>query len=77
MIERLYLVVGHRIAALRDRRGLSQEMLGASLEAPLTRQSISNIENGTQRVMLTQLVDIADALGTTPGRLLARPNGYP
>lgn len=70
MIEPLYLLVGKRIKALRDRRGLTQEMLGSSMTPPLTRASISNIENGFQRCMLTQLVDIADALGVTAGRLL-------
>lgn len=70
VIEPLYLKIGRRIARLRELRGLTQEMLAFSMTPPLTRASVSNIENGTQRVMLTQLVDIADALGTTPGRLL-------
>lgn len=69
-MEPLYLKVGARIRSLRERRGLTQEMLAFSMTPQLTRASISNIENGTQRLMLTQLVDIADALGTTPGRLL-------
>lgn len=70
MIEPIYIAIGNRIAALRERRGITQEMLGASLTPPQTRASISNIENGHQRVMVAQLVDIADALGTSPGRLL-------
>ena len=70
MIEPIYLIVGRRIAARRERRGLTQEMLASSMTPRLTRASISNIENGLQRVMLAQLVDIADALGTTPGSLL-------
>lgn len=69
-IEPLYHLVGKRIAELRNRRGLTQEMLAFSMTPPLTRASICNIENATQRIMLTQLVDIADALGTTPGWLL-------
>lgn len=69
-IEPLYLKVGQRIARLRNKRGLTQEMLAASMQPPLTRASICNIEGAKQRIMLTQLVDIADALGTTVGRLL-------
>lgn len=71
MIEPIYLVIGRRIAALRERRGLTQEMLASSMTPRLTRASICNIENGIQRVMVAQLLDIADALGTTIGRLLS------
>lgn len=70
MIEPIYIAIGHRIAMLRERRGLTQEMLGASMTPPHTRASISNIENGHQRIMVAQLVDIADDLHTSPGALL-------
>lgn len=70
MIEPLYFLIGARISARRNRRGLTQEMLAASLRPPMTRASICNIENGIQRVMVHQLVDIADALGITPAGLL-------
>lgn len=69
-IEPIYVAVGQRIAARRERRGLTQEMLAASMTPPLTRASVCNIEGGRQRVMVAQLVDIADALGTTVGALL-------
>lgn len=72
-IEPLYIAIGQRIAALRERRGLTQEMLAASMTPPQSRASLCNIENGRQRIMLTQLVDIADALKTTPSRLLRKP----
>lgn len=69
-IEPIYVVIGQRVAKLRERRGLTQEMLAASLTPQLTRASVCNIELGRQRVMVAQLVDIAGALRTTPGALL-------
>lgn len=69
-IEPIYIAIGRRIAARREARGISQGMLAASMTPPLTRGSICNIEHGVQRVMVAQLVDIADALGTSPGHLL-------
>lgn len=69
-IEPLYAQLGRRISAARERRGITQEMLGASLTPPLTRAAVSNMEGGRQRIMLHVLIDVADALGTTTGRLL-------
>lgn len=69
-IEPVYAPLGRRIAATRERRGLTQEMLGASLTPQLTRAAICNMEGGRQRIMLHVLIDVADALGTTIGRLL-------
>lgn len=74
-VEPVYAEIGRRIARARDRRGLSQEMLGASLSPPLTRATISNMEGGRQRIMLHVLIDIADALGQALGRLV--PRGAP
>jgi len=64
-VEPVYAEIGRRIARARERRGLSQEMLGASLSPPLTRAAISNMEGGRQRIMLHVLIDVADALGAT------------
>ncbi len=64
-VEPVYAEIGRRIARAREHRGLSQEMLGASLSPPLTRAAISNMEGGRQRIMLHVLIDVADALGAT------------
>ena len=72
-VEPVYAEIGRRLARARERRGLSQEMLGASLSPPLTRAAISNMEGGRQRIMLHVLLDAADALGATLAGLISRP----
>lgn len=67
-VERLYLDIGRRIRDRRLERGLTQEELGR--RAGLTRQSIANLEAGTQRLMLHFVRDLAEALDLTPAKLL-------
>jgi len=71
-VEPVYVEIDRRIARARARRGLTQEMLAASLQPPLTRAALCNMELGRQRLMLHVLIDIADACGTTIGRLIGR-----
>jgi len=63
----LYKEVGRKIRAYRG-KNLSQEALGSAVG--LTRASISNIENGRQKLLLHTFVDIADALQVKAGKLL-------
>lgn len=67
-----YSAVGRRIADTR-RDLLTQEALAQ--KASLTRTSIVNIEKGRQQILLHTLVDIARALGVTPGELLPATGG--
>lgn len=69
-VEPLYAAIGKKIRRARERRGLSQEMLAASLRQPMTRACMANMEAGRQRIMLHVLIDIADACKTTLGRMM-------
>jgi transcriptional regulator with XRE-family HTH domain len=60
--DRLYRLVGERIASARLGTGLSQNKLSKKLG--LSRVSIVNIEKGRQRPPLHVLWKIAEALGT-------------
>ena len=64
----VYNNVGARIRDERERRNFSQEMLANRVG--LTRTSITNVENGRQKLLLHTLFQIADYLGTSPMRLL-------
>lgn len=66
--ETLYRAVGERIRAVRERRGLTQGDLAAMVD--LRRTSITNIEQGRQRLPIATLYDIADALGVEAVELL-------
>lgn len=65
--DRFYKHVGEKIRAARGKR-LSQEALATAIG--LTRTSVSNIENGRQKMLLHTLVDLAAALNVDPARLL-------
>lgn len=66
----LYWTVGTAIRKTRIDKGLNQQEL-ADLVG-LRRTSIVNIEGGRQRLPLTTLYDIADALGVQAVTLLPR-----
>jgi transcriptional regulator with XRE-family HTH domain len=66
--HQVYHMVGERIRAERKRRNITQGELAENVG--LTRASITNVERGTQKLLLHTLVDIADYLGTSPARLL-------
>lgn len=70
MTNPLYQMFGSRVRALREKRNYTQEELGRRVD--LSRTSIVNIEKGRQRVLLHQLVDIADALDAKPAELMPR-----
>jgi transcriptional regulator with XRE-family HTH domain len=57
--------VGARIRSKRMLDGMSQEKLGDSIG--LTFQQVQKYEKGSNRVGASRLLDIADALGVTPG----------
>ncbi|WJR75529.1 helix-turn-helix transcriptional regulator [Bradyrhizobium sp. NP1] len=60
--------VGARIKSIRQALGLSQAALADRLE--VSRPTVSNIENGKARILLSDCKDYAEALGTTPTNLL-------
>ena len=63
--------VGKTIRALRERRGLTQEQLAERLY--ITRQTLSNYENGRTRPDFEMLEQLAAALDTEPETLLWGP----
>lgn len=71
-VEPIYAAIGRNIRRARERSGLTQEMLASSIEPPLTRAAMANMEAGRQRIMLHVLVDIASACKTTMGRMLPK-----
>lgn len=68
MDSNLYRLFGDRVRELRENRNVTQEELGRRVQ--LSRASITNIEKGRQRVLLHQLVEIADALNAKPSELM-------
>ncbi len=61
-VEPFYAEVGQKIRSWRAERGITQEVLGRSLNPPMSRVSIANIESGTQRIYAHTLFQIIDAL---------------
>lgn len=55
-----YSLLGQRIRAYREARGLTQE--GLAEKVNLGRTSVTNIEKGNQQIMAHQLALFADAL---------------
>lgn len=57
-----------RIREIREKMGMTQEELAA--RSGVSRQTISALENGTERSVLSKtLVAIAEALGTTVDKI--------
>jgi transcriptional regulator with XRE-family HTH domain len=63
-IQRVYSLIGSQIKLIRQKKGISQEDLAK--RAGLTRPSIVLIENGSQRLPIDRLYNIAKALQTSP-----------
>lgn len=63
-----YSQVGQLIRIERERKGISQEELGRRVQ--LTRTSITNIENGRQRLLIHTLWAIANQLKVDFSKLL-------
>ncbi len=61
---------GERVRARRNELGLSQEELAKKL-GYTSRSTINKIENGTNDVVQTKVVEFAKALETTIGYLMA------
>lgn len=57
-----------RLRTMRERQGLSQSELGK--RAGLSPAAISQLENGERRPNFSTLVNLSQALGTTPDALL-------
>ena len=67
--QQMRKMLGERVRDLRRRQGLSQGELQAIV--PMTLTTLSNIERGaTTDVDLSNVVALAEALGTTPDVLL-------
>lgn len=66
----LYWEIGKRVREAREALGISQAEL--AMHVGVVRTSIVNIEGGRQRLPITMLYDIADALGVQATQLLPR-----
>ena len=68
MSDPIYAMFGDRVRALREEKKFTQEELARKVD--LSRTSITNIEKGRHRVLLHQVVEIAEALDASPNDLL-------
>lgn len=66
--EIFYSIVGQNISRFRQDKNLTQEKLAKAVH--LDRTSISNIEQGRQKILLHFLFEIAEALDVNPTQLL-------
>lgn len=64
-----YLIIGQKIKELRTSQNMSQFMLAE--KANISPTYISYIENGQKCMSLETLINIANALNTTPDIILA------
>lgn len=62
------ILFGERIAALRKKRGWSQERL--ALESGLARSYLGGVERGQRNIALLNIVRLAEALECPPSELL-------
>ena len=63
-----YQKLGAAVAAAREQRGLSQAQLGQAIgKSPST---VAGIEAGTNRILVSDVEDIAKALGVEPAMLM-------
>lgn len=63
-----YKLAGQRLRAIRKKRGFTQEQLAEM--AGISPQHCSGIETGAAKVSLPALVQLCNALGTTPNEVL-------
>lgn len=69
-ITNLYRTIGAHLATARKDRGIRQADLATAVG--LTRASVTNIENGVQRVQVHTLIAAAQALGLDPADLITQ-----
>jgi transcriptional regulator with XRE-family HTH domain len=68
-------IVGENVRRAREAIGLSQEELGD--KAGIDRTYVSGVERGVRNPTVKVLARLAEALGTTPDRLLVREGAKP
>lgn len=61
-------LLGEAVTAARERAGLKQSDVAARLGVPPSY--LSKIENGTRRLDVIELIEIAGAIGTDPAEIL-------
>jgi transcriptional regulator with XRE-family HTH domain len=66
--EQLYRGLGQRLLRYRREAGRTQEQVAN--DVGLKRTSITNIEQGRQRILVHQLFLLATAVGASPAQLL-------
>lgn len=67
-IELNYKLVGQRLRVIRKKRGFTQEQLAEM--TGISPQHCSGIETGAAKVSLPALIQLCNALDTTPNELL-------
>lgn len=60
MVADKKLVIGHKVRAIREMQGVSQEFLAEKLK--LSQTSLSKIENGEMKIDFERLCEIAEIL---------------
>ena len=60
----------NRIKEIRERQGLTRDQLADRLGGPITSATIQRIEDGTIRLDIEKLQEIAKALGVKSAELL-------
>lgn len=71
-VEPVYGVFGHRLRSARQLAGLT--IVALAHKVGRTPSSLSNIEQGQQRIPLHLAIELADAVGASMGAL-TRPSG--
>lgn len=67
-IEACHVAVGAKIRLIREALGLTQDEVASRVG--LNRTSVTNIEAGRQRLLLSDIETFSRSLGTTPKNLL-------
>jgi transcriptional regulator with XRE-family HTH domain len=67
-LDKRLVTIGKSLQSIRKRRGLTQKELGEKIG--LTREAIASYEAGRSNLMITTLLDIADALRVTVNEIL-------